>query len=395
MTASSRLKVVQLSSTYAVLDEVTRLKNEGRSILDLGGGEPDFDTPEHIKAAGIEAINKGLTHYTPSRGTKALLEAISEKLLQENGITALPDSQIIVTPSAKHALFISIFSVIDPGDEVIILTPSWSSYKEMVRIAGGVPIEVPISASPDITISKEDITPYISLKTKAIITNSPNNPTGKILSERECYEILALSKKHNLKIISDEIYEKVNYGEHSHFSIGSLSGAEEITLTVNGFSKGYAMTGWRLGYVAGPPDLISELLKLQQHSVGCASSFTQQAAIHALKGDQSAVNLMTIEYKRRRDFIVGKLNEISGIKCSSPAGSFYAFADISALGISDEEFCINILKEAGIAATPGTAFGFHFNSYIRFSFSGSHQAIADAMEKLKVFIHSNFSTSKK
>lgn len=388
MTASSRLRAVQLSPTYAVLDEVTRLRNEGQTILDLGGGEPDFDTPEHIKAAGIEAINSGTTHYTPSRGANGLLEAISEKLLHDNRIMVSPDSQIIVTPSAKHALFISIFSIIDPGDEVIILTPSWSSYKEMVKIAGGIPIEVPISVAPNTLISIEDITPNISLKTKAIIINSPNNPTGKIFNEKECREILALSAKHDLKIICDEIYEKINYGGSQHFSIGSLREAEERTLTINGFSKGYAMTGWRLGYVAGPQALIGELLKLQQHSVGCASSFTQQGAIHALIGDQSPIDTMVAEYKRRRDLVIERLNSIPGIVCETPAGSFYAFANISSLGITDEEFCLGILKETGIAATPGSAFGNHFGGYVRFSFSGSYQVLNDAMEKLSNFIHS-------
>lgn len=394
MTGSLRLRTVYLSPTYAVLDEVNRLRNEGRTILDLGGGEPDFDTPDHIKHAGIEAINNGVTHYTPSRGNKNLLEAISKKLLQENGIRACPHNNIIVTPSAKHALFISIFSILDPNDEVIILTPSWSSYKEMVKIAGGIPIEVPVSMSKSNQLTKEIIRPYISSKTKAIIINSPNNPTGKILNENECREILIISEEYNLKIISDEIYEKIIYGECQHFSIGSLDGAEKRTLTINGFSKGYAMTGWRLGYVAGPPALIGELLKLQQHSVGCAASFTQQGAMHALIGDQAPIKIMVNEYHRRRDFIIEKLNSIPGISCDAPAGSFYVFADISSLGVTGDEFCVAVLRETGIAATPGSAFGHHFDGFVRFSFSGSYQMLSDAMEKLKSVVQLKFPRSQ-
>jgi aspartate aminotransferase len=381
---SQRLANIELSATYAILDKVQELRAAGIPIVDLGGGEPDFNTPSHINEAAILAIIEGFTHYTSSRGLPALLDAIAQKLANENGVVVNPRSDIIVTPSAKHALFISLMALLNPGDQVIIPTPSWVSYKSMVQLNGAYPVEVPLRSEDNFSISLNALETKITPRTKVILVNSPNNPTGRVLSYEEASLIVEFAKQHDLIILSDEIYEKIVYDDSTHVSLASIPGAAERTLTINGFSKAYAMTGWRLGYVAGPADIIGEILKVQQHSVGCASSFVQFGGISALQGDQQPLVSMRESYAKRRKLIVDGLNAIPGISCRVPDGTFYAFADIRGTDMNNSvEFCDWLLRKARVAVTPGTAFGSGGEGHIRLSFATSSEVISDAVNRIR------------
>ncbi|MEW5969135.1 MAG: pyridoxal phosphate-dependent aminotransferase [Pseudomonadota bacterium] len=387
--AEKRLKNIELSPTYAILDKARELKLQELDILDLSGGEPDFNTPNHIIRAAVDAMQSGNTHYTPSKGDPKLLEAISKKLKKDNEIIVDPKTEIIITPSAKHALFIAILTIVDEGDEVIIPTPSWVSYKSMVNIAGGIPVELPLGKNYRITI--EDLEKKVSNNTKAIIINTPNNPTGHVLDKEEANVIATFAKKHDLLIITDEIYEKIVYENKSNFSIASLQHAYERTLTINGFSKAYAMTGWRLGYIAGPKDIIKEVLKFQQHTVGCAGSFIQTRGAEALLSDQSYIDDMVKSYEFRKNFIVENLNSIEGIYCPSPEGAFYVCPSIKSLNFGNSfEFSKWLLETALVAVTPGTAFSNSkdANDFIRLSFATDIETLKKAMARIRNAVES-------
>ncbi|MDO6583659.1 pyridoxal phosphate-dependent aminotransferase [Photobacterium sp. 2_MG-2023] len=380
---SNRIRTIQRSATYEILDKVCILKSQGKDILDFGGGEPNFSTPEHISKKAIDHIKCGDTHYTPSRGKKELLSAIAKKLFEENNIRVDPDKELIATPSAKHALFISLMATLDYGDEIIIPTPSWVSYQEMARLIGATPVSLPLQKSSKFTITSQALEEKYSDKTKAILINSPNNPLGKMLSETEIRDIVSFAIDKNIILIVDEIYEKVIYDNHQHFSIAAYPGAFERTITVNGFSKAYAMTGWRLGYVAGPELIISEILKIQQHTVGCAGSFIQQGGIEALTGNQAPITEMLAEYQTRRRLIVEGLNQIPGIECDYPDGALYVFPNIEGVRVGKStEFAHWLLLTAGVAVTPGVAFGEGGEGYVRLSFATSRDAIEQALERI-------------
>lgn len=381
--ASNRLANVELSATYAILDMVQDLRRSGVTVLDLGGGQPDFPTPTHISEAAITAITTGYTHYTASRGNPELLTAIAAKLATDNGIRVEPGTGIVVTPSAKHALFISLMAILDVGDEIIIPTPSWVSYKSMVQLAGAQPIELPLSSGNNFAITQESLEAKRTPRTRAILVNTPNNPTGHMLDTREAATIAGFAERHDLIVVADEIYEKIVYG-NEHIAIASLSQAADRTLTVNGFSKAYAMTGWRLGYVAGPVDLIKQILKVQQHTVGCAGSFVQIGGETALTGSQQPIQEMVSSYATRRRLIVDGLNSIPGIQCSDPDGAFYAFPDIRGTELGNSvEFTTWLLQNAGVAVTPGSAFGAGGEGHIRLSFATSAEVIVDAIERIR------------
>lgn len=379
----TRIQQSSLSPTYAVLDLAARLRASGRSIVDLGGGEPDFATPPHIIGAARAALDAGHTHYTPSAGKPELRRAIAAKLAHENGITARADNQIIVTPSAKHALFISLMTLIDPGDEIIILTPGWVSYRSMVELLGGKAIEVALDPATNFRVTEHDITAAVTPRTKAIIVNTPSNPTGRVLSQDELRDLNEIARRHQLVILSDEIYEHIVYDGLKHVSMASVDDAAERTITINGFSKAYAMTGWRLGYLAGPSGFVSEALKAQQHTVGCAASFVQDAAIEALTGPQQPVVEMTSRYRRRRDEFVAGLNRIPGVSCRAPEGAFYVLADIRRLARGNAVEVTNwLLEEAGVAVTPGSAFGATGEGYVRMSFAASESDLAESVQRI-------------
>ncbi len=379
---ATRVSGIQNSATFAVFEAVRDLRARGVQVLDLGGGEPDFDTDPHIVGEAAAALADGDTHYTPSRGIPELLAAIAEKLGKDNGITADPAGDIIVTPSAKHALFISLMSLLDPGDEIIIPTPSWVSYASMARLVGAVPVLAELSAADGFEITREVLEAHVTPRTKVLLINTPNNPTGRALSEREAADVAAFAAAHDLFVVADEIYERIRYDGTPHISLASLPGCAGRTLTVNGFSKGYAMTGWRLGWVSGPSDVIAHVLKAQQHTVGCAGSFVQRGGLAALTGPQDAVREMAAEYAERRALITDGLNALPGIRCTAPDGAFYAFADIRGTGFSDSAaFTEWLLREAGVAVTPGTAFGPGGEGHVRLSFATSRAVIEEALER--------------
>ncbi|MFJ4374951.1 pyridoxal phosphate-dependent aminotransferase [Pseudomonas japonica] len=381
---SKRIANLQLSETYAILDMVRELRTNGENVIDLGGGEPDFDTPEHVVSAAIAALASGDTHYTPSRGKKELLQAVAEKYQREHGLLVDADRQIIVTPSAKHALFIALMTLLDEGDEVIIPTPSWVSYKAMAVMAGATAKAVPLDGSKDFRLDVQALERAVTPRSKAILINNPNNPTGRVLTREEIEGVIDLATRHGLYIVADEIYDKVIYGEATHISIASLEHARPLTITVGGFSKAYAMTGWRLGYVVAPEAITQEMLKVQQHTVGCAGSFIQHGGIAALQGCQGRLSEMVHTYRQRRDRLIAGLESIPGLKCIVPKGALYIFASIADLGFdSSVTFTRWLLSTAKVAVTPGTAFGEGGEGYIRLSFAGSDAAIDEAIVRLQ------------
>ncbi|MDI3389997.1 pyridoxal phosphate-dependent aminotransferase [Streptomyces sp. B-S-A8] len=381
--AASRFSTVGASATYAVFDQVAALRAQGVEVLDLGGGEPDFDTPEHIVDEAVGALHDGFTHYTPSRGVPALLQAVADKLAKDNGVLVDPASGVVVTPSAKHALFAALMTVLDPGDELLVPTPSWVSYTAMARLIGAQPVQVALDGANGFRITRELLEQHVSPRTKALLVNSPNNPTGRALTLEEARAVSQFAAEHDVLLIADEIYEKILYDGTEHLSLASLSCCADRTITVNGFSKGYAMTGWRLGYAAGPTDLMAQLLKVAQHTVGCAGSFVQRAGVAALTGPQEPVQEMARAYAARRDLVVSGLNSLPGVACSPPDGAFYAFADIRATDFPDAAtFTQWLLRETGVALMPGTAFGPGGEGYVRLSFATSPRVLREAVERM-------------
>jgi aspartate aminotransferase len=382
-TVATRFRSIQKSATYAVLDMVRTLRAQGVDVLDLGGGEPDFDTPEHVSAEAVAAIEDGFTHYTPSRGLPELLDAIAEKLMKENNVLVDPATDIIVTPSAKNALYSSMLTILNAGDEIVIPTPSWVSYAAMAHLAGARPTFVELRSANGFQLTRSALDQALTKRTKAILINTPNNPTGHLIGPDEMAAVVSFARDHDLFIISDEIYERINYVGEGHVSPAALPGGAERTLTVNGFSKGFAMTGWRLGYVAGPTGVISEVLKVQQHTVGCAGSFVQRGGIVALTGTQEPINDMVAEYGARRDLMVDGLNRLPGVSCASPDGALYTFPDIRSTGLGDSAaFTTWLLANAGVAVTPGSAFGPGGEGHVRLSFATSRDVIQQALHRM-------------
>jgi len=381
---AKRLELVEESATFAVADMVKRLRSEGRHVWDLGGGDPDFPTPSHIVDATVESMKVGDTHYVPSRGTLLLREAIAGKLHDDNGLTYDPAREIVVTPSAKHALFIALLSVLDPGDEVLLLTPSWVSYEAMLHFIGVRPVFVALASDEGFSITRERIEAAITEKSRAILINTPNNPTGRALTEDEATLIADIARERDLIIVADEIYEKILYDGRRHLSLAAVGDSFARTITVNGFSKAFAMTGWRLGYVAAPSDIIDQVVKSQQHTVGCACSFVQAGGLAALTGSQESVEEMREEYAARRDLIVEGINAMPGISCPKPDGAFYVFPKIEDVRLGDSmQFTAWLLEEAGVAVTPGNAFGPGGEGHVRMSFANKREVISGALESME------------
>lgn len=378
------------SATVQVGTKVKELSMKGIKVIGFGMGEPDFDTPEHIKEAAVKAIRNGFTKYTPTSGMPELREAICEKLLRDNQLKYSP-SQVIVSCGAKQAILNIILVLCDKGDEVLIPSPYWVSYPEQVKMAGAKPVFLKTWDENNFNISVESLENAITPKTKLLIINSPSNPTGTVYCESELRKIVGYAIERGLYVLSDEIYENIIYDGLKHASPASFG--EEFmkkVITVNGFSKAYAMTGWRLGYAAGPRSIIEAAVKIQDHVSSNANSIAQKAGLAALNGDQSSVAKMVEEFNRRRTYIVGRLNAIPDICCLTPQGAFYAFPNISALynrTIAGEvpknsSHLVNILLErAGIAFVPGEPFG--SDNHIRISYATSMEAIEEGMDKLE------------
>ncbi|MET1124517.1 MAG: pyridoxal phosphate-dependent aminotransferase [Archaeoglobaceae archaeon] len=376
MRAARRVELIQPSATLRISSMAKKLAKEGKDVVDMSVGEPDFVTPSHIIEAAERAMREGKVFYTPTRGIPELLEAIAEKLRNENGID-VSEENVIVTPGAKFAIYAAVMSVVDEGDEVLLLDPSWVSYEPCVLMAGGRVVWVP----HDEGFEDAPIEDYVTSRTKMIIVNSPSNPLGVVYPMEFLRKVRDLAVDHDIIVLSDEIYEKIIF-EGEHVSLASLDGMLERTVTVNGFSKSYSMTGWRLGYAAAPKWIVEAMEKIQSHSVSHPTSFVQYAGVAALRGDQSFVSRMVEEFRVRRDMITGKLDEL-GIEYAPPKGAFYIFMNV---GRDGTEFCEEFLKREHVALTPGSAFGISYRSWVRLSYATSRERIAEFLKRLERFI---------
>jgi aspartate aminotransferase len=374
---SKRVSGIAESATIKMGQLAEQLRAEGKEVMNFTLGEPDFRTPDHICDAAKKAMDLGYTHYTSSVGIYELRDEIARKIREENKV-AVNAENVIVTPGGKQAIYEVMMSILDDGDEVLLLDPVWVTFEAAVKLAGGQPRWV---KRLEEALTYEALESAISEKTKLMVINSPNNPAGYVLSDRELKEVAEFAAAHDLLVLSDEIYEKIIYERRHTTSIASLDGMQERTIIINGFSKTYAMTGWRIGYAAAPSEIMKGMLKIQQHSVSCASSISQYAALAALRESQDCVDEMVVEFNRRRDVSVKRLNEL-GLRCVNPEGAFYAFVNTSNID-NDVKFTERLLEEAYIVVTPGSAFGSAGKDYVRFSFAASMEDIVEGLDRIE------------
>ena len=380
---ADRMESIPFSGIRKVFEEVNRRVAAGEDIIHLEIGRPDFDTPAHIKEAAKMALDEGRVHYSSNYGFPELRQAITQKLNRDNGLSYDPATEIIVTVGTNEAVFMAMMALLDPGDEVLIPDPCWLHYFYCARMAGAVPISVPLREENEFNPRIEDFRSQITPKTRMMVINTPNNPTGAVYSYETLEELAQLAREMDLLVLSDEIYEKMVYGGNRHFSIGGFPGMRERTVTVNGFSKIYAMTGWRLGYAAADRELTSALIRIHQYTTVCATSFAQWGAIEALEGPQDDAQMMVKEFDRRRKLVYTELQEMPGIEVVEPKGAFYIFPNIKGLGKSTEELSSFLLDEAKIAVVPGTVLGNYGADYIRISYANSYENLEKAMDRMK------------
>ncbi len=380
---TDRISAVGASQTMAITSKAKAMKKEGLDVASFGAGEPDFDTPDFIKQAAKDALDKGLTKYAPVAGTPDLREAICDKLKKDNGLEYKPEN-IVVSCGAKHSLYNSVMVLCQEGDEVIIPAPYWVTYPEQAKLASAKPVIVDTTEETEFKMTPEMLEKAVTSRTKVLMLNSPSNPTGSVYTKEELQAIAEVALKHQLYILSDEIYEKLIYGGMKHYSIASYKPAvKELTVTVNGFSKSFSMTGWRLGYLAAEKEIASAVSRLQGHSTSGPVTFAMYAAVAALKADESAVNAMRIEFEKRRDYMVERLNSIKGITCGKPDGAFYCFPNISGLGLDSMTVSSRLLDEKMVAVIPGKAFGADDN--IRMSYACSMANIEKGLDRIEEF----------
>lgn len=386
MKLAARVGQVTPSLTLAIDAKAKAMKAAGVDICSFSAGEPDFDTPEHIKAAAKQALDAGKTRYGPAAGEPKLREAIANKLKSDNNLDYSAEN-IIVTNGGKHSLFNLMLALIDPGDEVIIPAPFWVSYPEMVKLAAGVPIIVDTDAKTNYKITPEQLRQACTPKTRLFVLNSPSNPTGTVYTPQEIQALAEVVVEKDIFVVSDEIYEKILYDGAKHVSIASF-GSEIFarTLISNGFAKAYSMTGWRIGYLAGPAEIIKAASTIQGHSTSNVCTFAQYGAIAALESSQDCVEQMRQAFAQRRQVILERLNAIPGLSCAKPDGAFYMFADISKTGLTSLEFCDALLESHQVAVIPGVAFG--ADNCIRLSYATGLETIEKGLERLDKFVRS-------
>jgi len=390
MKLSNRARAIRPSPTMSVSAAAMKMKQQGIDVINFGVGEPDFPTPEYIKQSAIRAIEANFTHYTQAKGIPELREAIVQKMQRDNGLIYSPD-QVLVSPGAKASILTVLMAVCDPRDEVFLPTPYWVSYPSQVEMVDAIPVYLPADESDDFKIRPEQLEQAIraAANPKALILNSPNNPTGTVYTQKELEAIADICLRHDILIISDEIYEKLIYDDSRHFSIAVTSAeVQAITIVINGVSKAYAMTGWRLGYACGPQEIINSAARIQGHSSSCVNSITQKAVVDALSQDDGSVEKMRREFEQRRNFLVSELNKIPEIHCNLPRGAFYAMPNIryylenNQKGICNSiDLCEHLIKEYHIAVVPGIAFG--TDAHIRFSYANSMENITEGLTRLK------------
>jgi aspartate aminotransferase len=384
MRLSQRMARLGTETAFEVLVRARALEAQGKSVVHLEIGEPDFDTPPHITEAAIRALKDGATHYGPSAGIPELRQAIAEDSSRRRGVRATPE-MVVVTPGAKPIMFFVILALVDEGDEVLYPNPGFPIYESMIRYIGGNPVPVRLLEEKAFTLDVDQLTDKVGPRTRLIILNYPHNPTGGTIPESGLRAIADVAAKHGVPVLSDEIYGRILY-EGEHRSIAALPGMEPLAIILDGFSKTYAMTGWRLGYGIMPAPMAQVVAKLQTNSTSCTATFSQMAAVDALRGDQSSVERMVGEFRRRRDAIVDGLRLVRGFSCVRPKGAFYVFPNITRTGFSSRTLADRLLDEAGVACLSGTAFGEFGEGHLRFSYATSMENIQEALQRIKTWV---------
>jgi len=384
---ASRMSRLGTETAFEVLNRARALEKQGKEIIHLEIGEPDFDTPANVVEAGVSALRKGWTHYGPSAGLPELRQAIADYVSRTRKIPVSSD-EVVVVPGGKPIIFFTILALIESGDEVLYPNPGFPIYESMVNYSVGKGIPIPLREERDFAVDVKELAALITDHTRLIILNSPHNPTGGVLTRKDIFEIAEAIGDRNILVLSDEIYSRLIY-DGEHFSIMSVPGFKDRTILLDGFSKTYAMTGWRLGYGVMRADLASQIAKLVTNATSCTASFTQMAGIKALRGDQSSVDQMSNEFRRRRDVFVAGLNQIKGFSCRMPKGAFYAFPNITKTGWSSKKLADALLEEAGVAALAGTSFGAYGEGYLRFSVANSLENLNKALARIEDWVGKN------
>jgi aspartate aminotransferase len=384
---AERMSRLGTETAFEVLNKARALERQGKKIIHLEIGEPDFDTPSNVVEAAVTALHKGWTHYGPSAGLPDLRQAIAEEVSNTRKVKVSPD-EVVVVPGGKPIIFFSILTLADVGDEIIYPNPGFPIYESMIRYAGAKPVPIQLHEERDFGLDVNELASLINDKTRLIILNSPQNPTGGVLTKQDIADIAAAIGDRNIPILSDEIYSRLIF-EGEHHSIMSVPGFQERTILLDGFSKTYAMTGWRMGYGVMRPDLAAHITRLMTNSNSCTASFTQIAGIEALRGDQSSVDRMRDEFQRRRDAFVAGLNKIKGFSCRLPKGAFYVFPNITKTGWKSKKLADAMLDEAGVACLSGTAFGDFGEGYLRFSVANSLENLNDALSRVDAWTKKN------
>lgn len=382
MRVADRMESIPFSGIRKAFEEVIRREQAGEKIIHLHIGRPDFDTPTHIKEAAKKALDEGKVHYSSNYGILELREAIAQKMARENGLSYDPAAEIIVTVGANEGVLLAMMGLLNPGDEVLIPDPVWLHYFYCARMAGAVPVSVPMMEKNEFVPDINDFRAQITPKTKMIVVTSPHNPTGMVASAGALEGLSKLAQEKDLYVLSDEIYEAMVYEGNRHTSMASLPGMKARTIIVNGFSKRYSMTGWRLGWVAADRELISAMIRIHQYTTVCATTFAQWGAHAALTGPQEEINRMIAEFDRRRKLVYNALKEMPGIHVVRPKGAFYIFPNIQETGKTSEQMTQHLLEEAGIAVVPGSVFGKYGSGYLRISYANSYENLEIAMENM-------------
>jgi aspartate/methionine/tyrosine aminotransferase len=376
-----RMSRLGTETAFEVLNKARALERQGKNIIHLEIGEPDFDTPRNVVEAGVDALRKGWTHYGPSAGLPELRQTIAESVSQTRGVKVTSE-EVVVVPGGKPIIFFAVLALIDEGDEVIYPNPGFPIYESMVNYVGGRAVPIRLREERDFSLDLDELAELINDRTRLIILNSPQNPTGGVLDRKEIEQIARAIGDRNILVLSDEIYSRLVFDGGEHFSIMSVPGMQERTILLDGFSKTYAMTGWRMGYGVMRPDLAAQITRLMTNSNSCTASFTQLAGIEAIRGDQTSVDRMREEFQRRRDVFVAGLNKIKGFSCRMPRGAFYVFPNITATGWKSKLLADALLEQAGVAALSGTAFGAFGEGYLRFSVANSLENLRQALEQI-------------
>jgi aspartate/methionine/tyrosine aminotransferase len=384
MRLAERMNRIGTEGAFQVLARARQLESQGHSVIHLEIGQPDFETPRHIVEAAKLALDDGWTHYGPTQGYPELREAIAAYICRTRGIRVGPD-QVAVVPGGKPVIFFPMLALIEPGDEVIYPNPGFPIYESMIRFLGGVPVPIPLVEERGFSFDLDRLRDSLSDKTRMLILNSPQNPTGGVIPPEDVSAIAEMVRDRDLIVLSDEIYSRIYYGQPP-VSITTLPGMLEKTVILDGFSKTYSMTGWRLGYGVMPLWLVDAVNKLMVNSNSCTASFTQRAGIAALNGPQLEVERMVAEFRRRRDAFCAGLNRLPGVRCALPGGAFYAFANIRGTGFSSRDLADQLLTEAGVACLSGDSFGAFGEGYIRFSYANSYENLMDAVERIERFL---------